>query len=197
MTRPQVLIVGFVLAASACGSPAAGPNDRRVAPVYNRETGKLEQLVSDRDGDGRPETRAFMDGAVLKHIEIDRNGDGKPDRWEYYTGGPFAGAGAGLGAPAVERAEEANGPDARITRREFFSGGVVQRVEDDTDANGRTDKWEWYEKGQLARVELDLVGKGFPSQRLVYGDGGSVIRIETDPDGDGVFVAVPMRGSNN
>ena len=197
MTRTLALITSLALSASACSSKASGPGDGRVAPVYNQETGKLEQLVSDRDGDGRPETRAFMDGAVLKHIEIDRNGDGKPDRWEYYAGGPFAAKGGGFGAPSVERAEEANGADARITRREFFSGGVVQRVEDDTDGDGRTDKWEWYEKGQLARVELDLVGKGFASQRLVYGAGGSVIRIETDPDGDGVFVAVPMRDSGN
>lgn len=196
MLRTHFVALAALLTAAGCGSPSAGSKDARVAPIYNQETGKLEQLVSDRDGDGKPETRAFMDGAVLKRIEIDRNGDGTADRWEYYTGGLFAGQGRSV-APAVERAEEANGPDSRITRREFFASGVIQRVEDDTDNNGRPDKWEWYEAGQLSRVELDLIGKGFPSQRLVYGAGGAVVRIETDPEGDGTFIPVPLGNSGS
>src|SRR5690349_19687317 len=152
-----------------------------VSTVYNKETGKLEQLVSDRDGDGRAETRAFMDGAILKRIEIDRTGDGKPDRWEYYAGGQSAGPGVAVAPPVIERAEEANGPGDKVTRREFYVSGKVQRVEDDTNLDGRTDKWEWYEAGELARVELDLIGKGAPTQRLIYGRGGAVIRVETDP----------------
>lgn len=178
---------------AACDARNSGRTAPQVAPVYNQDTGRLEQLVSDRDGDGRAETRAFMDGAVLERIEIDRNGDGAVDRWEYYGGGKVGVPGAALGAPVIERAEEANGPDARVTRREFFADGAVQRVEEDTNLDGRTDKWEFYEAGELARIELDLIGKGAPSQRLVYGPGGAVIRVETDPDGDGRFVLVPTR----
>ncbi len=80
-----------------------------------------------------------------------------------------------------------------MTRREFFVLGAVEHVEEDTDLDGRTDKWEFYEDGQLARVELDLIGKGTPSQRLVYGRDGAVIRLETDPVGDGHFVPVPIK----
>ena len=54
------------------------------------------------------------------------------------------------------------------------------------------DKWESYDAGVLTQVDLDLGGKGFADRRLVYGDGGNVIRIEADPDGDGVFVVVPQ-----
>jgi hypothetical protein len=131
-----------------------------------------------------------MDGAVLKRIEIDRSGDGKADRWEYYQSGEMAQRGLPMQTPLIERAEEANGLDTKVTRREFYAKGVLQRVEDDTDNDGRPDKWESYESGQLTRVELDLLGKGFPSQRLVYGPGGAVVRVETDPDGDGKFVPV-------
>jgi hypothetical protein len=191
----------FAVAALACGFTAISACDARtnaqktphVTPVYNPDTGKLEQLVSDRDGDGRAETHAYMDGAVLKRIEIDRNGDGKVDRWEYYSGGKVSGPGTVVEAPVIERVDEANGPDARVTRREFFSLGAVEHVEEDTDLDGRTDKWEFYEDGQLVRVELDLIGNGAPSQRLVYGSDGAVIRLETDPVGDGHWVPVPIK----
>ena len=166
-----------------------------IAPVYNSETGKLEQLLSDRDHDGIAETRAFMDGGVIKHIEIDRNHDGRPDRWEYY--GPPQGASdpSAPGANVIDHAEETNGPTDRITRREFYAGGVIQRVIDDVDADGRPDKWEEYERGVLARVDLDTDGKGRATRRLHYDPNGNVIRIETDADGDGHFEspAVPTR----
>jgi hypothetical protein len=172
------MVVGAVTLTAACR--VESPSGPRVAPVYNQETGKLEQLVSDRDGDGRAETRAFMDGATLKRVEIDRNGDGTPDRWEFYR--------SASAVPIIDRAEEANGRGHQITRREFYAGGAIQRVEEDSDLDGRQDKWEWYDNGVLSRVELDLVGKGMPSQRLVYSADGAVVRVETDPDGDGKFV---------
>ena len=195
--RKTVLIVvtaATSAAGSACQTRGTDPAASRVSPVYNQDTGKLEQLVSDRDGDGRAETRAFMEGAILRRIEIDRNGDGAVDRWEFYLGASAA-PGAAIPPPVIERAEEANGPDAKVTRREFFARGTVERVEDDTNLDGRTDKWEFYEAGRLARVELDLVGKGAPSQRLIYGAGGEVVRVETDPDGDGRFVVLPVKDS--
>ena len=160
----------------------------QATPVYNKTTGALEQLVSDRDGDGKVDTRAFMEGVRLKHIEIDRNGDGAPDRWEFYTTTPGSGA---AGQPALNTVlshiEEAGAYDTRITRREFYQAGTLQRVEEDTDLDGRVDKWEIYVGGELARIDLDLVGKGYATQRLIYGRGGDVERVETDPDGDGIF----------
>jgi len=150
-----------------------------IAPVYNDKTGRLEQLVSDRDGDGTKETRAFMDGAVIKYIEIDRDADGSPDRWEYYQSKPNV----------IDHAEEGVSVD-RISRREFYADGVIRRVVDDTDADGRPDKWEHYENGSLVRLELDLIGKGYASQRLVYTGAGDVARIETDQNGTGVFTRV-------
>jgi hypothetical protein len=166
------LILLPVLAAGllsvACG-PA--PPTGQATPVYNRTTGRLEQLVSDADANGTPDARAYMDGVALQRIELDRNQDGKPDRWEHYA--PSA-AGASVGTPpAIVRAEEANGADARVTRTESYKDGVLARVEEDTDLDGRVDKWETYEDGELRFVDLDLEGQGVATQRLVYATDGS------------------------
>jgi hypothetical protein len=181
-----------VLALTGCGSSDRPGLVGGATPVYNKETGALEQLLSDSDGDGKVDTRAFMDGVRLKHIEIDRNADGAPDRWEFYL--PAAGATA-AGAPAAQtllsHVEEAGAFDKRITRREFYQQGILSRVEEDTDLDGRPDKWEFYEAGTLARIDLDLLGKGAATRRLFYGAGGAVTRVEADPEGDGTFVPVP------
>lgn len=180
-----------VLAGAGCGTSASQPaGDTRTTPVYNKETGKLETIISDHDGDGKPDTWAHMDGAVVKSIEIDRDGDGRPDRWEYYM--PASAIG-GRGGPAtlIDHADEANGPDRKITRREFYLKGALQRTEEDTDHDGRIDKWEYYEGNVITRVEFDLAGHGYPDRRLVYGPDGSVVRTEIDPRGTGKFETAP------
>ena len=166
-------------------------DDPRTQAVYSKTTGRLEQLVSDRDGDGKPDTRAFMDGTRIKWIEIDRDGDGKTDRWEYYTP---ASADAPKGTPpsVIDRAEEASAADQKITRREHYVRGVLSRTEEDTDRDGRMDKWEYYDGSVLTRVEFDLSGQGHPDRRLVYGRDGNVVRVEIDPDGDGKFETAPV-----
>src|SRR5262245_13220540 len=75
-----LLLLAVAVAAASCTQASA----ERAKPIYNKDTGRLEQLVSDRNGDGKIDTRAVMDGVRFKSIEIDRNGDGQPDRWEYY-----------------------------------------------------------------------------------------------------------------
>lgn len=162
----------------------------RPIPEYNRETGKLERLVADRNGDGRPDTWAHMDGLQTSRIDIDQNGDGTPDRTEFYTKNPVPGAAT---PSVIERAEERGGPAGGVVRRELYRLGVLERVEEDTDGDGRMDKWEHYADGTLARLELDLTGRGFPSRRLIYAAGGAV-RVEVDPDGDGTFEPAPPNG---
>lgn len=177
----SVGLTALAMATLACGRAPEPASSPATTPVYNEQTGRLEQILSDRDGDGRQETRAFMDGARLVRIEMDRDGDGRVDRWEYYQS---------VGDPpqaAIERAEEAGGPDATVTRREFYVDGLLDRVEEDTTLDGRLDKWETYQKGRLVHVDLDLAGKGQPTRRLVYGADGNVVRMESDRDGDGLF----------
>jgi hypothetical protein len=156
----------------------------KATPVYDDDTGKLERLQSDTNGDGRPDTTAFLNGTLVARVEVDRDHDGQVDRWEHYA--PRT---APNGEPVLERVEEANGPAGVVSRREWYVDGLVTRVEDDTDGDGRTDKWELYERGVLMRMDLDLTGRGRADRRLIYGAGGTVERIEVDPDGDGVFQA--------
>jgi hypothetical protein len=171
--RRAATAVAVLIATAGCGSSANAPA-AALTPVYSESTGKLEQLVSDADHDGKADVRMFMDGTRLTHAEIDRNGDGTPDRWEYYE----------MAAPA--------------TRREFYVAGIIDHVEEDSDGDGRPDKWEEYRDGALARLDLDLRGKGWADRRLVYAPDGSLDHAETDADGDGHFEverkpAVPSR----
>jgi len=193
------IFIAVTIAAIASAGCRQEPDQRegdRAKPVYNKQTGRLEELLSDKNGDGKIDTRAHMEGVRVKYIEIDLNADERPDRWEYYVPASRTGSVAGLQESVLERVEVATQFNGKITRREFYENGVISRTEEDTDFDGRIDKWETYEAGQLARVELDLDGKGFASRRLVYRADGAFDHVEQDSDGDGRFdvVAPPKRG---
>ena len=178
-------LVWCALAGGGCRPVPPVPPPGAATPVYNKDTGVLEQLVSDRDGDGKLDTRAFMSGTRILRIEIDRNADDVVDRREVYEPAP-----GNPGAALIDQAEELADASGRVTRREHYVRGVIERVEEDTDGDGRVDKWEYYE-GRLLSVDLDLVGTGKPNRRLHYGADGTVHRVESDTDGDGIFERVP------
>ena len=184
------VLAGSFLASLACTSQASGPSGATATPVYSQETGKLEQLLSDSNGDGKVDTRAFMDGTLLRKIEIDRNGDFRADRVEHYAIAPLSRAPMGF---EIERAEEASGPDGRITRREIYERGSLVRVEEDADGNGTTDKWEHYERGLMTRVDLDLSARGTADRRMFYRRDGSVERVEVDREGRGEWTLASER----
>ena len=186
--------------ASACqGSAAPGSTAEgsKPAATYNQQNGKLSELDFDRNGDGRIDTRAYMDGVLVKSIEIDRDGSGKPDRWEYYepvTNG-VAPAGSPDGHSVITRAEESNAK-GKINRREFYEHGIIVRVEEDADGDGRIDKWEQYRDGLVASVDLDLNHRGRAGRRLVYRPDGTLDHLEADPDGDGNFKVLSVKSDD-
>jgi hypothetical protein len=167
------------------------------SPVYNPQTGQLEQLVSDTNNDGRIDTRAHMDGVRVRYIEIDRDHDGRYDRREFYREAPGTPAAARSpdGRSVLDRAEDTDGAEI-VTRREFYVDGVVRRVEEDTDLDGRTDKWEEFEEGRLVTLALDLAGGGAPTRRLTYDRSGNVVKLEADDDGDGRFEVISPAGKD-
>ena len=57
---------------------------RRVRRVFNEETGAVEMLSYDIDGDLRFDTWSYMDGERAIRTEYDVDGDRRVDRWEYF-----------------------------------------------------------------------------------------------------------------
>jgi len=198
--RRYVALIALAPLVSCSPPPPPGNSSAshaRATPVYNDKSGQLEQIVSDSNGDGKIDTRAFMEGRRLRRIEVDRNGDGTPDRFEFYGDRPpeRVDPTSPAGRAEIERVEESNGPDKQITRREFYEAGELARVEDDSNNDGRLDRWELYDQGILARIDMDLKGSGFPTRRLVYRRDGSIDRVEIDPEGTGAWREAPPEAS--
>jgi len=192
-----VVLCALVAICAACSSSSRS-NNAGITPTYDKTSGRLTELAFDSNHNGKVDTWTEMNGPRPLRSRIDRNEDGRIDRWEYYVPVPPGASAAASpdGRNMIDHADEASGPDDRVTRKELYQNGVIQRVEEDTDADGRIDKWEAYREGQLTQVSLDLQGKGFADRRLTYGPDGSVRRVEADPDGDGAFTPVVAESSS-
>ena len=211
--RSALACASLALTMGACAAPAgsaaipptgAAPPTAAVRPEYS-ETGTLQKLESDRDGDGTNDTFGYMDGARVLRVEVDENNDGRIDRWEYHAHTPGAAAGADGPSSAsdtraagatpektIERIERATKRDGKVNRREFFQGGQLVRAEEDADADGRIDKWETYTAGALTLMAVDTSHRGAPDRRIVYSADGEFLRVEADRDGTGTFTPLPQ-----
>jgi hypothetical protein len=192
MTKQIVPQLATALACFSCASTLGchGPRAQhevdvlggRLRASYSPQTGRLTQLTYDVDNDGKPDTRAYLDGTRLVRVEADENGDDRVDRWEYYTS---------VRTDAVlERVETSTRRDGNISRRQYYKSGVLARAEEDTDGDGLVDKWETYVNGVLSTVAFDFDHRGAPNRRLVYGTGGVPERLEIDSKRAGNFVPV-------
>ena len=191
-----VLLVGALLSAG-CQRRAGA---KRIEPVYDPKTGKLQLLKYDSNGNGAIDTWSYMDGARAVRIDIDSDEDGKIDRWEYYGANQqiekigFSRAKDGKedawsypgSAGSIERVEISTRRDGKIARVEHFQADRVVAAEEDSDGDGRIDKWETYEGDRLASVAFDTQHRGTADRRLIYGADGSA-RLEVDLAGDGHF----------
>lgn len=188
--------VSFAAAVLAFGIACGSAQTARTGTTDHLQTeydgsGKLTRLTYDRNGDGKTDAWGFMDGSRVVRVEVDENGDGTPDTWEYHSVTAAGGRAAGGTDKTVERVERATQFDGRVTRREYFDGGVLTRVQEDTDGNGKDDKWETYVNGALATMALDTSGRGTPDRRFVYAADGGLLRIEADAAGDSTFRPLP------
>jgi hypothetical protein len=175
---------------------------KRIEPVYDPTTGKLQLLKYDSNGNGAIDTWSHMDGARAVRIDIDSDEDGKVDRWEYYGASQqiekvgFSRAKDGKedawsfpgAAGSIERVEISAKRDGKITRVEHFQADRVVAAEEDSNDDGRMDKWETYEGDRLASVAFDTLHRGTADRRLVYSTDGTA-RLEVDLAGNGHFTA--------
>lgn len=181
----------LLVAATQIGCSQAGES-KRIEPVYDKTTGRLQLLKYDSNGNGKVDTWSYMDGARVLRIEIDKDEDGTIDRWEYYGADQkLARVGFSRANDGKEDAWSYAGPDGSIvridvsTRRdgkanrtEHYEKSVLVRAEEDGDGDGKIDKWETYEDTRLASVAFDTTHTGAPNRRLIYAADGTV-RVES------------------
>jgi hypothetical protein len=198
--HPPAILFCIVLVSVLEAGCQPGAGAKRIEPVYDPKTGKLQLLKYDSNGNGTIDTWSHMDGARAVRIDIDSDEDGKIDRWEYYGANQqiekvgfsrakdgkedawsFAGA-----TGAVERVEVSTRRDGKVTRIEHFQGERVISAEEDSDEDGKIDKWETYDGDRLASVAFDTQHRGTADRRLIYGADGTA-RLELDAAGAGHF----------
>lgn len=208
--RWPVAIVVLALAAG-CSDPEKARIKNTTRPTYDKTTGKLTQLTSDANKNGRIDTWTDMDGARPIQSRVDLDEDGTIDRWEYYDGkGALVKVGFSRkkdGKPdawafpnadgTVDRLETSSTSDpSKIDRWERYAPfrpapngdntGALLSAEEDTNRDGRPDKWETYEHGELRSAAFDENADGKPDRRLTYAD-GRLAFIESEPDASGRF----------
>jgi hypothetical protein len=189
-------ILGMALV-GGCAADGRGPT-----PSYDPVTRRLVRLDLDSNGDGRIDTRTYLDGNRPFRTEVDADGDGRVDQWEYLDatgalvriGTSSAGDGVAdtwtraVGADGLQEVGLSRFRDGRVDRREFFRGETLERAEEDVDGDGLVDKWETWDAGALRVVAFDTTfSTGRPDRRLTYDASGRLTRLEADPEGDGRF----------
>ena len=195
------LVVTPAAVTGCSGSAAPETVGARVSATYRADTGRLEKLAYDRNGDGREDAWAFMNGTRLLRAELDVNFDGRVDRKEFYASGASDERAGGTaiiqGQGVLTRVELVSAGTGTAFREETYHKGVLARAEEDTDGDTRIDKWERYEEGALTSVAFDTDRRGTADRRLVYARDGGAPQIETDPDGDGHFSPAAPPGISN
>jgi hypothetical protein len=174
---PSIAMV-LALAVAACADPERDRLRATTKATYDTATGKLTELTSDANKNGRIDTWTEMDGARPVRSRIDTNEDGKIDRWEYYDqNGRLTKVGLSRTNGDKPDAWVYSTPDGKIARIEVSSTADERHI----------DRWEFYDaSGAMTRVEFDENGDGRPDRRLTYRD-GELIAIEDAPDASGTY----------
>jgi hypothetical protein len=204
----------FLVLLASAGSCSRDTTGDRPKAEYDEETGRLRRLEYDANKNGKNDAVSFMDGTRIDHVELDLDENGKVERWDFYgpdrklvkvglsqrNDGVMDAESFYTDAGLLERIRISTKRDGRYDRTEFYESNVLVRSEDDTNGDGKPDKWETFRPEpdpipgappySITSTAFDERGSGKPTRRLVYGERGTIARVETDPDGDGVFAVV-------
>lgn len=199
---PVWFVIALLAAAAACSNPEKDRIKATTQATYDPQTGRLNRLTADLNKDGKIDAYTYMDGTKVLRTELDADQDGKIEKWEFHGGdgkiNKVALSREKNGKPdtwmypgpdgKLSRAEiSSEQDDKKIDRWEWFEAGQLVRVEEDASGDGKVDKWETHRNGALTSVMLDENYDGTPDRRLVYGDAGRLLAIESEPDGRGGF----------
>ena len=141
----------------------------------------------DTSGDSVPDVRRVfrrlgdppVTRLVLTCREADLNGDGSKDVVRYYND---------EGRPLREEADRDF--DGQMDTITYFQDGRIVRIEQDENGDGRVDAKIFYDdEARPLRTERDLAGRSTATEwrpdRWEYFEGGRMVRMGTDLDGDG------------
>lgn len=175
----RALTIGLLSALSwGCSDPEMERIKATTKPTYDQKTGRLKEVTSDFNKNGKIDTWAEMDGTRLLRARVDLDEDGTLDRWEYYD------ANTKLVKVGFSRKDDGK-PDAWAFQN---AAGQVERIEASSAYDEqKIDRWEIYKDGVLVTAEEDLNGDGKPDRRLSYDAAGTVVVIETEPDSSGKY----------
>ena len=208
---PAIASVIAALFSGACTRASVG--DRPKA-AYDTATGRLQRIEFDANRNGRNDAVAIMDGTHLVRIELDLTENGRVDRWDFYTpdralekvglsrfdDGIMDSVAFYTAQHTVSRIEISTHRDGTFNRVEYYVNGALDHSEEDTNGDGRVDHWETYRAAassssapayEVAAASFDDAGHGTPTRRFIYGSGGAIVRVETDPGGDGHWDVAP------
>ena len=164
-----ILTVGLVAAvvsgivAYRLGGPYGERFDTaRVRRVYNQQTGELETLIYDVDGDLRLDNWAYGEDGRRVRREIDDDEDGRIDRWQFFDASDAEDA-----VPSREGFSSV-GDGVMDAWRYFEDDGDVERIEFLDRSTDRVAKTEFYRGGALMRTETDTDGDGEVDDRVVF-----------------------------
>jgi hypothetical protein len=209
----RVVAASWVLLCWAAAVSCSGPSADRPTATYD-PSGRLRALAFDVNKNGKNDTVLYTDGARTRRIELDLNENGKVERWDFYDErGELEKVGLSRRDDSIMDAEAfytATGTlseiristkrDGRYDRTEFYEHDALVRSADDTKGHGKPDKWDTYQPDPhpapgappyvITSTAIDETGAGRPTRRFIYGEDGTIARVEVDRAGTGVFVAV-------
>jgi hypothetical protein len=201
-------IVLLCAAASSC----SGQSGDRPTAEYDESTGRLRALAFSVNKSGKNDSVLYTEGSRVRRVELDLNGDGKVDRWDFYDErGKLQKVGLSQRDDGVMDAEAfytdagvlaeiriSTKRDGHYDRTEFYENNVLVRSADDTNGDGKPHKWDTYRLEphstpgvspySISSTAIDETGAGRPTRRFIYGEHGTIARVEVDRAGNGVFV---------
>ncbi len=134
----------------------------RVRRVFNQQTGELETLIYDVDGDLRLDNWTYWENGHRVRHEIDDDEDGRIDRWHFFD--------VNDAEDAVPEREGFSSVDDGVMDawRYFEKDGELERIEFLNGSSDRVVKTEFYSRGALMRTEADTDGDGEVDDRVVF-----------------------------
>lgn len=161
--------------------------------------GKLHLQSTDRNRDGKPDTRIFFNAKEKKErIESDTDLDGRSDTWEFYGEGDLS------------RIEKDDNGDGKVDLKIFYHKGKKQKLlrdqngdghfelsrrfdllpwshvtTMDEDGDGRPEAGYYYRNGVIRLKEIDGDDDGTPDLKEHYNESGKLCKSEENEEGTG------------